>query len=193
MKTRWLIAAVAAAVAVPASAADVGQKLDDVELRDGTTDKPSGIPGLGKKVLAIFYTDADVADMNDPLADALKAKDLPKDVYAGIGVANLADSKAPNFIIRSVVRKKIAKYKSTILTDPDRSLSTKWGLGECNNTSVIVIVDAKGKVAKTMRGEVRGDDIAGAVRLVEKLIAEAAPKPAPVEAAPADAAPDAAP
>lgn len=191
MTRTWLAALTTAALALSASAAlaaDVGQALKDVELRDGTTDKPTGIPGFGKKVLAIFYTDADVADMNDPLADALKEKKLNLDVYKGIGVANLADSKAPNFIIRSVVRGKIEKYKSTILTDPDRALSKAWGLGDCNNTSVVVIVDKHGKVAHLQRGEIRGKDIETIVALVQKLMAEPGPGEAPA-APPADAAP----
>lgn len=191
---RLLLAA--AVFAVPAFAADVavGQELTDVELRDGTSDKPSKIPDFGKKVLAIFYTDADVADMNDPLADALKAKNLDKETYRGIGVANLADSKAPNFIIKSVVRGKIEKYKSTILTDPDRLLRKTWNLGECNNNSIVLIVGKDKKVAHVQRGEIRGKDIESIVALVEKLMKEPAPgaTPPPAEAAPAPA-PDAAP
>jgi hypothetical protein len=185
----WLTAIAAAALAVPAAAADVGQALKDVQLRDGTTDKPSGLPDFGKKVLAIFYTDADVADMNDPLADALLAKNLDLSIYRGIGVANLADSKAPNFIIRSVVRGKIEKYKSTILTDPERALARAWGLGDCNNTSVVIVLDRRGKVALVQRGEIRGKDVDAIVALVQKLMVEPAEAEKPAEPAPTDAAP----
>jgi len=178
-------------LALPAAAAEVGKEVKDVELRDGTTDKPTGFPGFGSKVLAIFYSDADTADMNDPLADALKAKNLDLKVYAGIGVANLADSKAPNFIIKSVVRGKIEKYKSTILNDPDRILAKAWGLGDCNNTSVVIIVGKDKVVRHVQRGEIRGKDIDTIVALVLKLMAEPAPGAAP--AAPAPPAENAAP
>jgi predicted transcriptional regulator len=196
-QSRTLLAVAVALCSWSAFAADVGKEVKDVELRDGTTDKPATLPGYGSKVLAIFYTDADVADMNDPLADALKAKNLDKKVYSGIGVANLADSKAPNFIIRSVVKGKIEKYKSTILTDPDRLFSKAWGLGDCNNTSVVVIVGKDKVVRHVQRGEIRGKDIETIVALVEKLMAEpapgeapaAAPAPAPAPAAPTEAAP----
>ena len=97
-------------------------------------DKPSTIPHLGELVLVLFYTDADVADMNDPLADALTASTINADFYEGLGVVNLHDSKAPNFIIRSVLQDKTEKYDSLVLTDPDLALPRAWGLGGCNNT-----------------------------------------------------------
>lgn len=155
-----------------AGAAEVGQELTNVELRDGSTDKPSPIPDFGKKVIAVFYTDADVADMNDPLADVLKAKNLDETVYRGLGIANLADSKAPNFIIKGVVKGKIDKYKSTILTDADHSLSKGWTLGDCNNTSVVLVLGKDKKVHYLHKGGIRGKDIETVVALVEKLMKE---------------------
>jgi len=156
---------------LPAAAAEVGEVLQNVELRDGSN-KPASIPDFGVKVLALFYNDADEADMNDPLADALKARKFDETRYRGVGVANLADSKAPNFIIRKIVRGKIEKYKSTILTDPHRLLAKAWGLGDCNNTSVFVLLDRTGKVIHLQRGPIRGDDLTKIVELVAKLIAE---------------------
>lgn len=168
----------AAALALAADAADVGETLPNVELRDAS-DKPARIPDLGVKVLGLFYGDADVADMNDPLADALKARKFDETRYRGLGVANLADSKAPNFLIRKIVRGKIEKYKSTILTDPDRTLAKAWKLGDCNNTSVFVLLDRTGKVIHVQRGPIRGDDITKIVELVAKLVAETPAPPAP--------------
>jgi predicted transcriptional regulator len=153
-----------------AAAAEVGEVPPNVELRDGS-DKPAKIPDLGVKVLALFYNDADEADMNDPLADALKARKFDEGKYRGVGVANLADSKAPNFLIRKIVRGKIEKYKSTILTDPDRLLAKAWKLGDCNNTSVFLLLSKDGKVVHVQRGPIRGDDIARIVELVASLIA----------------------
>jgi predicted transcriptional regulator len=157
---------------VAASPAEVGETLQNVELRDGA-DQAARIPDLGVKVVAIFYNDADEADLNDPLADALKARKFDETRYRGVGVANLADSKAPNFLIRKIVRGKIEKYKSTILTDPDRLLAKAWRLGDCNNTSVFLLLDRTGKVVHAQRGAIRGDDIARIVELVAKQIATA--------------------
>ncbi len=188
-----LLGALAATLlSLSATAAAPGDVLKAVELRTGD-DQPAAIPDFGTKVTALFYTDADVPDMNDPLADALKAKNFDQKYYRGMGVANLQDSKAPNFIIRSVVRGKVEKYKSTILTDPNLALATAWNLGDCNNTSVVVIFGADKKVKFIQKGPVRGADVDNAVKLVESIIAEmkaaaegtAAPAPAPTEAAPA--------
>lgn len=168
------LAALLALAPARAPAAEVGETLPNVELRDGA-DKPAMIPDLGVKVVAVFYNDADEADMNDPLADALKARKFDETRYRGVGVANLADSKAPNFIIRKIVRGKIEKYKSTILTDPDRLLPKAWRLGDCNNTSVFVLLDRTGKVVHVQRGPIRGDDIPKIVELTAKLIEETPP------------------
>ncbi len=155
-------------------AAEVGELLPNVELRDAT-DRRAKIPDLGAKVVALFYNDADEADMNDPLADAIKARKFDEERYRGVGVANLADSKAPNFLIRKIVRGKIEKYKSTILTDPDRLLAKAWKLGDCNNTSVFLLVGTDGKVVHVQRGPIRGDDIGKIVERIAGLVAAAAP------------------
>lgn len=165
-------AALAAALGLApgrAAAAEVGEQLQGVELRDGS-DKPVQITDFGTKVLALFYTDADEKDMNDPLADAIKARKFDEQRYRGMGIVNLADSKAPNFLIRRAVREKIEKYKSTILTDPDRVLAAAWKLGDCNNTSVFILVGKDGKVQHLQRGPIRGDDIQKIVDLIAKLV-----------------------
>ncbi|MGB8931313.1 MAG: YtfJ family protein [Anaeromyxobacteraceae bacterium] len=154
------------------AAAEVGETLPNPELRDAS-DKPAKLPDLGAKVLAVFYTDADEKDMNDPLADAIKARKFDEQRYRGLGVVNLADSKAPNFLIRKAVRDKIAKYKSTILTDPDHALAKAWKLGDCNNTSVVLVIAADGKVAHVQRGPIRGDDLGKIVELIAGLVAAA--------------------
>ena len=152
-----------------AAAAEVSDLLPNVELRDGS-DKPAPIPDLGVKVLALFYTDADVKDMNDPLADAIKARKFDEQRYRGMGIVNLADSKAPNFLIRRAVREKIEKYKTTILADPDRLLAATWKLGECNNTSVFILLGKDGRVQHLQRGPIRGDDIQKIVEKIAKLV-----------------------
>jgi hypothetical protein len=152
-----------------ARAAEIGQTLKEVDLLDAN-DEPAKIPDFGAKVLAIFYNDADEADMNDPLADAIKAKNFPADRYRGIGIANLKDSKMPNFLIRKVIRGKIEKYKSTILTDSGRTLAREWNLGDCNNNSVFILV-GKDKVVKHVQsGPIRGGDIDAIVELITELI-----------------------
>lgn len=163
-----------------AAAAGVGDTVENVELRSGD-EKPRFIPGFGERVLTIFYTDADVADMNDPLADALKKRAIDRSKHEGIGVANLRDSFAPNFIIAAVVRDKIKKYDSTILLDPDVKLARAWGLGPCNNTSVVVVVGQDKQIKYVRTGPVRGEEIAKVVSLIETLTGEGPKAPAAPE------------
>lgn len=182
-----------------ANAAEPGETVKAVELRNHE-DGPAGLPDFGKKVMAIFYGDADVSDMNDPMADALKAKEFDKTFYRGLGVANLQDSKAPNFLIRSIVKGKVEKYKATILLDPNLALATAWGFGDCNNTSVFVVIGPDEKVKYIHKGPIRGAEVEAATKLVEGLVNDlkaasgAAAKPtepaiAPTGAAPAPVAP----
>jgi hypothetical protein len=174
------VAAVLALWPAVAGAVKVGDTIQSPELRDAT-DAPTTIPDFGVKLLAIFYNDADEADMNDPLADAIKAKKFDEANYRGIGVANLADSKAPNFLIRKIIRGKIEKYKSTILTDPDHKLSTAWELGDCNNVSVFVLVGKDKQVKHIQRGPIRGADIDAILHTMTALL-EPAPAAAPAAA-----------
>lgn len=163
-----IIVALCLGVAV-AYALTVGQTVQNVELRDAENN-PMMIPALGTKVVSLFYNDADAADLNDPLADGLKAKNFPKDKYEGFGIANLKDSKAPNWLIRRIIQGKIKKYNTTILTDPDLILAKAWDLGDCNNTSVVIIIGKDMKVKYVYKGAVRGEEINKVVKMVEDLI-----------------------
>lgn len=187
--------AIAAVVFIATSALagpNVGDELKDVNLQTAD-EKPATVPSFGQKVLAIFYNDGDTPDLNDPLADAITAMKPNEAVYRGIGIANLADSKAPNFIIRGVIKDKIAKYNSTIVTDLDLSMAKAWSFGDCNNTAAFVIVGTDKKVKYYFKGAVRGAEITKVTALLKDLIAEeekkTAPAPAPAAAAPTEAAP----
>ncbi len=171
MILRTALLCTAVLTSTSAYSSEKGDTLKQVELQtfDGAA---ATIPDLGKKVIALFYSDADVADMNDPLADALKAKDFDKSLYRGMGVANLQDSKAPNFLIRSIVKGKVEKYKSTILLDPNNALASAWGLGDCNNQSVVVVIGPDQKVKFLKKGAVKGEDLVAVVKLVEDLTGE---------------------
>ena len=130
-------------------AASVGQEVSNPQIRDAD-DNPATIPDFGTHVIALTYADSSVSDLGDPLNDAMKAKNYSKAAYRGLGVANMKDSTAPNFLIRKIVRSKIEKYKSTILTDVDLTLAKTWGLGNCKGKSVFVLI-GKDKKIKYLR------------------------------------------
>ncbi|HOX16443.1 MAG TPA: YtfJ family protein [Smithellaceae bacterium] len=130
-------------------AASVGQEVSNPQIRDAH-DNPATIPDFGTHVIALTYADSSVSDLGDPLNDAMKAKNYNKAVYRGLGVANMKDSTAPNFLIRKIVQSKIEKYKSTILTDVDLTLAKTWGLGNVKGKSVFVLI-GKDKKIKYLR------------------------------------------
>ena len=152
-----------------AKAAKVGQKLVSVTIKDANA-KPAKIPDLGKKVLTVIYADIQASDDNDPVADAIKAKNLDEAKYRGIGVANLKDTWAPNAIVRAVIRRKIKKYDSTILTDEDHTLPKKWALGDCDNVSVVIIIGKDQKIKYIKKGKIRGKEIDKVLAIVEAEI-----------------------
>lgn len=160
-----------AIIGVPAMALNVGDTVSSVTIRD-SGDKPAQIPALGQKVLTIYYTDADAADNTDPLADALKAKKYPDAIYDGQGIANLKDSKAPNFLIRKIIKGKEEKYNTKILTDPAYLLKTAWGLADCNNAAVVIIVgkDKKVKYINYVRKVIDAAEVAKVVSITDGLL-----------------------
>jgi len=134
-----------------ALALKVGDTVKNLKVRD-SNDNPAWIPDLGKKVLTIFYTDPDEKDMNEPFRDMLKAAKLDKTTYRGLGIVNLKDTWKPNFIIRKVIRGKIKKFKSTILTDPAFIVRNQWHMGDCNNKDVVIVVGKDKKVKFIKKG-----------------------------------------
>jgi hypothetical protein len=150
-------------------AATVGQKLKNVILKDAE-EKETAIPGFGEKVLALTYADMQSSDDNDPVADAIKAKKYDEAKYKGYGIANLEDSWAPNAIIRAVIRKKMKKYDTVIFTDEDHFVPKKWGLGDCNDVSVFMVIGKDRTVKYLKKGKVAGKEIDAVIRIIEAEI-----------------------
>jgi predicted transcriptional regulator len=162
-----------------ARALEVGQQVANVQVRDAD-DQPATIPDLGSKVLALFYTDPDAKDENEPFRELLKANKLDKSQYRGLGVVNLKDSWKPDGIIRSMVRKKIAKFKSLILTDPSHALAKAWKLGDCNDQDLVIIIGRDSKVKYLTRKPMNKDERQKALDLVKSLIGDQpSPEPQP--------------
>ncbi len=111
-----------------------------IQLAD-PNNNPKALPGLGEKVLTIFYTDPDVKDVNDQLSNALKAKNFPQDKYNGIGIANCKDTWIPNAGIRMKSRQKEKQFPgSIILLDKDHTFPKAIGLADCDEAGVVVVI-----------------------------------------------------
>jgi uncharacterized protein len=162
-------------VRLQAQTAAVGKSVSEVNLID-SNDKPRSLPFLGEKIITIFYTDPDAKDVNDPLSDALKAKNFSKDKYAGVGVANCKDSWVPNSAVRMKARQKEKQFPgSIILLDENKAFSTAWGLGDCNDAGVVIVVgkDKKIKFIKAIKKQDESKAITVAVlKIVEEEMAK---------------------
>ena len=142
-----LIAALVFAVAVTAGyAAYVGQTVSAIQLFD-VYDQPMAIPNIGTKVVTIMYTDPDVKDVNDPLSNAIKAKNFPAAKYAAVGIANCKVTWIPDAGIRMKSKQKQQQFKdSTIMLDTNNTLSGAWQLGDCNKAGVVIIIGKDKKI-----------------------------------------------
>jgi predicted transcriptional regulator len=158
-------------IVTSALAASVGQSLANVSIKDAN-DKPATIPDFGKKVLFIVYADSQTADDNDPLAEAIRKRKFDTAKYRGMGVANLADSWAPDFVIRMVIRRKIEQFNKTILTDDNHTLARMWKLGDCDDVSVVMVIGKDKKLKYLKRGKVRGEEIDKVIQIIAEAIAE---------------------
>lgn len=149
--------------------AKVGKSVTAVRILD-SNGTPKNIPFIGSKVVTIFYTDPDVKDVNDPLSDALKAKNFSKDQYAGIGIANCKDTWLPNSAIKMKAREKEKQFPgSVVMIDESNVVSIAWGLGVCDGAGVVVVVgkDSKIKFVKTIKSQ---NDSRAAIQTVLKII-----------------------
>lgn len=134
-----------------AQAARIGQRLPNVQIRDAHN-KAISIPYLGTHPLLIFYPDPDHPKCN--FTDYLEAHPIPAKRMKAYGIVNMKDAPwYPNGIIRSAIRSKIRKTGQPIYTDPNRALARGWGLGDCNNKFVIIIVDELGRLLWIHKGE----------------------------------------
>jgi predicted transcriptional regulator len=161
--------ALAAALVLGATglwAAKVGKLLTDVTIKDAN-DKPTKLPDFGKKVLFIIYADSQAADDNDPVAEAVRDLNLDKTNYDGFGIANMKDSWVPDGIIRMVIRKKIKQFNRTILADDDHVVAKAWGLGDCDDTSVVMVVGKDKRLKYIKKGKVRGAEIQKVIDVIK--------------------------
>lgn len=168
-----LVAVLLSSASGRASAIEVGDLVHPVQVRDAN-DKAAWLPDLGRKVLVIFYTDPDEKEQNEPFREQLKAAKLDRRYFRGLGIVNLKDTWKPNFAVRAVVRKKIKKFKSVILTDPSHIVKHRWELGDCNGKDVVLIIGADKRLRYIKgNGAMNATERQNTIALVKRLIAQA--------------------
>lgn len=133
-------------------------KLENVELRD-LRNQPAMLPWYGEKHILIFYVDPDRHKQNDQFTVEIEENHAAQgENIEGFGVLNLKDTMLPNAIVRTIARKRTEKNNATILADTDRSLAKAWGLGDCNNQFVLMLVSRDGEMLFLRKGELTQED-----------------------------------
>ncbi|MDE6374545.1 MAG: hypothetical protein K2L09_02190, partial [Alistipes sp.] len=146
MKLVAMLTVVLALLAQVATAQETPRKVSNVEVLNLDGD-PAMLPHWGEKNLLIFYVDPDRHKQNEEfVADMEENHRAAGDNLYGFGVINLADTGMPNWLVRSIARKRTAKNGATVLADQTHALSTAWELGACNNQFVLMLVSKEGEL-----------------------------------------------
>lgn len=143
-------------------------KVENMEIVD-LFNEPTKLPMWGEKHLLIFYVDPDRYNQNNEFTVELEENHAAEgeDIY-GFGIVNLKDTWLPNNIIRSLARKRTEKNKAVIITDEDRSIAKKWGLGDCNNYFIIMFVTKEGELVYCKKGQHTEKDKAEFYEFIKK-------------------------
>lgn len=177
MKKRILsLFAVIACVAISSSA--MAQKQDEMqplphhvenlELLD-LKGNPAMMPYFGKKNVLIFYVDPDRAKQNDDfVTDMEENHRAAGENIEGFGILNLKDTMFPGGIVRAMARKRTEKNGATVVADPDRIVATQWGLGDCNNKFVLMLVSKEGELVFCRKGEFTEQDKKDFYNIIDK-------------------------
>ena len=158
LRTSVLLAAFTRAASV-AGAQGQPRKVENVDLLD-LNGNPAKPPCFGKKHLRIFYGDPDRHKQNEDFTIELEETHRAQsDNIYGFGVMNLKDAPmVPNGMARNMARKRTEKNGATVLADENRTLSTTWGLGDCNNKFVLLFVTKEGELVFMRKGELSEAD-----------------------------------
>ena len=151
----------------------VGDKVSDFKLNDALDGKEYSLssPNFAGKVVYIVYASTSSADDNDHVTNALNAdKDVMRlkseNKYVGLGIGNQKDSLVPNFIIKSVAKKKQKSSGAIILLDPDFAIGSSWGLPHKIATSVLV--DKDRVIRYIYSGKTPNENIPQIIELIKK-------------------------
>ncbi len=122
---------------------------------------------LKGKIYTLFYVDPDKKDLNNALADALKARKFDRKKVNSVAIINLAATWLPNALIESALKKKQKKFPhTTYVKDKKKVLVSKWNLADDN--SDILIFNKKGKLIYKKFGKLSAKEISSVLALIEK-------------------------
>ena len=144
------------------------RKVEPLELRD-LRNQPTKMPYWGDKNMLIFYVDPDKYRQNhDFTVEMEETKRAAGPNIEGFGIINLKNTVFPNSIVRALARKRTEKNNAIIITDIDCSIAKEWGLGDCNNHFVLMIVTKDGELVYCKKGELTKEEQQEFYSIVDK-------------------------
>lgn len=154
--------------AFAAAAQELPRRVNDVEVLD-LDGKAVKLPNFGEKNLMIFYVDPDHPKQNEDFTNELeKNHRADGDNLYGFGVMNLKDAPlVPNGVARNMAKKRTEKNGAIVLADQNRSLSQSWGLGDCNNQFVLLLVSKEGELVYVHKGPLSAREIEDFYKVVD--------------------------
>lgn len=166
-----LLAAMFVASAVEAQELSQPRKVENLTIND-INGNPTTLPQFGEKNLLIFYVDPDSylkGGANKKLSDELEENGRAAGpAMRGFGVMNFPDTGLPKNMVRNMARKRAAKNGATILDDDQQLLKKEWGLGDCNNKFVIMIVSKEGELVYCAKDDLDEAGIEAFYKFVDK-------------------------
>lgn len=169
MKTKhWLLLLPLLFFVAAVSAQSLPKKVPNVKILD-LNGNPTTLPYWGEKNLLIFYIDPDRHKQNnDFTVDMEEHNRVSGDNLVGFGIMNLNDAPLiPNGVARSMARKRTESNGATVLADQESTLRDAWGLGDCNNMFVLLLVSKEGELVFMRKGVLSEEDIKEFYRVVQ--------------------------
>lgn len=171
MKKILLLTLIATIFAISAQAQSLPRKVSNVTIKD-LYGNPATLPYYGKKNLLIFYVDPDAylaMNKNNKFAEELEANQRAAgpNIY-GFGILNFPDTFLPKEMLRKICRKRVEKNGATIIDDSEHIFKNAWGLGNCNQKFMIMIVSKSGELVYVLKDEVTPAGKEEFYRIVEK-------------------------
>lgn len=130
------------------------------------------LPYFGEKNLFMFYIDPDTGlgrNANYKFSDILEEKGVTHGPNMfGFGVLNLADTKLPKGIVRSMSRKRTAKNNGLVLDDSNHTLRDAWKFGDCDGKFCFMIVTKEGELVFFQKEEMTEEAQSEFLKFVEQ-------------------------
>jgi len=155
------------------NAVTIGKEVPELTIsgEDGGTlnEKAWKTHSMKGKVIALFYVDPDVKDLNDALGLRLKSAKLDKHKFQTVAVINLAATWMPNALIEMALKEKQEQFPDVLyVKDKSKLLVKKWNLEDDN--SDVVIFDKSGKCIYKHFGKLTDKDNNEVISLIKKYI-----------------------